>query len=248
MRLLPAVLALVLFEPIVAAHPTGGSGGNGGSGGRLGGVSGGLRGTNRPSVNSAGGGTNGIIYAPRVVVVEGGASVVPSAPKPPDGGPAQIEAYFGASKIHESDGMWNAELGIRDGLFRLGASLTRYYETQRDGSQLTLTMPSLIGGMRIDDRGPTRVYLELGFVNAKTRNDPVMDTSVTGGIGGVRLEHRLTRNATLVGTVHQMIFEQDVRARSATIGIRFNVLQASFRVLDFNVGPALYGPELGLRF
>jgi hypothetical protein len=31
-------------------------------------------------------------------------------------------------------------------------------------------------------------------------------------------------------------------------GFRYGYVQASFSVLDFNVGPALYGPELGVRF
>jgi hypothetical protein len=39
-----------------------------------------------------------------------------------------------------------------------------------------------------------------------------------------------------------------VRAASVRAGVRYRHVQASFSVLDFNVGPALFGPELGIGF
>jgi len=259
MRHLAVVAALVLLEPLAFAGSHSGGGG-GGSGGRLGQVSGGLRGSGG---GSSGGGVvvrpppsypanrDGavVVAAAAPVVVVTGASYVPAAsPPPPDGGTAKLDVYAAAGKVHESDGMWTAELALRDGLFRLGGSITRYYERQPDNSMLTLTLPALIGGIRVDDRGPSRVYLELGITAAKTRNDPVMDTSLTGALGGIRVEHQLSRGTTLIGTAHEMLFENDVRAHAATVGVKLAVLSVSFRVLDFNVGPALYGPEVGLRF
>lgn len=253
-----ALLFALLLPATASAGPTGGGGGNGGGGGRLGDVSGGMRGG-----GGGGGGGGGqrnpdaprvdttapIIVVPAGIAVVGAASSVTRKHDPKyDGGPARGEFYLGAQKVHESDGAFTVELGIRDGLFRLGGSITRFYETQHDGSQLTLTMPQLLGGFRIDDRGPTRVYLELGFANAKTKGDPVMDSSVTGAVAGVRVEHALARNTTLLADAHEMILEDGIRAHSARIGIKVGVLQGSFRVLDFNIGPALYGPELGLRF
>ncbi len=267
MRIAPSVFALALFAPgIAAAHPTGGGSSGGG---RLGQVSGGLG----NATGGSGGGSHGgggsytppppplrddsggeqvyVDGAPVVagaVVVGGGVTAMPAPAPAPDGGTAKFEAYIGAEDVHESDGAFTLELGIRDRLFRIGGSVTRYYERQLDGSQLTLTVPALIGGIRIDDGGATRAYLELGITGAKTHNDPVMDSSITGGLGGVRVEHALTRSTTLLGTLHEMVFQDHVRAHSGTIGLKWGALQASFRILDFNVGPALYGPELGLRF
>jgi hypothetical protein len=269
MRIRPCVLALALLAPSLAiAGETGGGGKGNGGGGRLGQVSGGLRGggQNNPPTpppqpprgggGSAGNGTDRLIYAP--IVVASAAPIVVlddrqmvrrvrSESKP--GGTAKIEAYVAGQKVVESQGAWHVELGIRDRLFALRVSVNRYYEEQPDNSTLTLTMPALIGGVRVDDhRGPTHVFLELGMVNAKTHNDPVMDSSLTGGLAGIRLEHRLTRETSLVGEIHEMFFESSVRAHSGRVGIRYNMLQASFRALDFNVGPALYGPEIGLQF
>jgi hypothetical protein len=258
-----AVLFTLLLPLTAHAGENGGGGNNSGGGGRLGKVSGGIH-TSGQSGGSNGGSSNNdhrgqrdreerrdrrgvdVVYVP--VTVDG---VVVSAPPPRprwDGGPAKIEAYVGAQKVYESEGSWTVELGIRDGLFRLGGSITRYYERQPDDSQLTMTMPSLLGGFRIDDRGPTKVYLELGAVNARTSGDVMGNSSITGGVGGVRIEHRLGKSTQLLGELHEMVFEDDVRAHSARVGVKFGMLQASFRALDFNVGPPLYGPELGLRF
>ncbi len=255
MRRLVAVLVLLLPAASASAGENGGS--NGGGGGRLGGVSGGMR----TGGNGGGGGGGGGSQAPRpdyqtdaprvIVATSGGAVLVASAPprRPRyDGGPATVEVYLGAQKVYESDGSWTAELGIRDGIFRLGGSITRYYERQPDDSTLTLSVPTLIGGVRVDDGGRTRVYLELGAAGAKTHNDPIMDSSVAGGVGGVRVEHKLSRNTLLTTEIHEMIFEDDIRAHSVRVGLRSGVIQASFRMLDFNVGPALYGPEIGLKF
>jgi hypothetical protein len=109
-------------------------------------------------------------------------------------------------------------------------------------------MPSLALGVRIDDSPTTRVYLEAGVMGALTRNDPTMDSSITGALGGVHAEHSLSRHATLIGSAKVMAFQHDVRAASLRAGVRYRHVQASFSVLDFNVGPALYGPEIGVGF
>jgi hypothetical protein len=252
------VIALALFvcPTLATAGPTGG---NGGGGGRLGDVSGGLRGPGGPGRSqpspAPSRGTDSVVYAPVVVatatapvVVEDGVVVRRVKPPLPDWGPSRIEGYAGAQRVHESEGAWHLELGVRDRVFGLRGQLTRYFEEQPGGSNLTLTMPALIASARISEPGPTRVYLEAGVIGARTRNDPVADSSYAGGIGGIRLEHRMTRSASVLGEAHAMMFEDGVRAQSARVGVTYDVLQLSVRVLDFSVGPALYGPELGLKF
>ena len=264
-----ALLASLLLVPsLAAAEQTGGSSGGGGA---LGQVSSGMAGTSGGSSGGGGGGSShpgGSGYTPdptprdpeqalrdplvdrRVIYVPGPAGVLVARPAKPtkyDGGAAKIEAYFGAQKVHDSDGSWTAEVAIKDGLFRLGGTYTRYYERQPDDSTIRLSMPSLIGGVRVDDGGATRVYLELGFVGAKTSGD-VMNSSFAGGLGGVRVEQKVSKTGYLTAEVHEMLFEDDLRAHSARIGFKMGIAQASFRVLDLNVGPALYGPEFGLRF
>jgi hypothetical protein len=187
--------------------------------------------------------TVAIVTAP---VAELEVDAEPAAARPQ--GTARVSAYAGAQKVFESDGAIALELAVSDRWFRLGGTLTRLYERQPSGDRLTLTMPSLALGARIDDSRTTRVYLEAGVVGAITRHDPMMDSSITGVLGGVHAEHSLSRHATLIGAAKLMAFEDDVRAASLRAGIRYRHVQASFSILDFNVGPALYGPELGVGF
>ena len=113
---------------------------------------------------------------------------------------------------------------------------------------LTLTLPTLTAGIRLPTDLATRVYAEGGVTTAWTDNDPVMDTTIKGGLVGLRVEHRLGADSEFVADAQMMFFNHDIKANAGRIGVRFGHLQASFRVLDFNIGPALYGPELGVAF
>jgi hypothetical protein len=177
-------------------------------------------------------------------MIESEAQTTPSGSRPT----ARVAGYLGAQKVFESDGAISFELAVSDRWLRLAGSLIRFYERQADRPALTLTMPSLALGVRISDSNATRVYLEAGAVGAITKHDPMMDSSITGFVGGMHVEHSLSSRTTLIGAAKLMQFQDDVRATSARAGVRYRHVQASFSVLDFNVGPALYGPELGVAF
>jgi hypothetical protein len=183
------------------------------------------------------GGTAGMVVSDRA-----------GEPEPKGYHGATVHGYIGAHMVKDSDGALTADLAFVDRRFRVNGSLIRYYERQPDDRLLKLTMGSLTGGLRIDDMGNTHVYVEAGVVHAKTQNDAVMDSTITGVVGGVHVEHLLSRGTRLVGDAQIMQFPDDIRATAARVGMRFGPFQASMRVLDYNVGPALYGPELGLAF
>lgn len=183
-----------------------------------------------------------------IVIPHGGMLEAEPQSTPLPQGTARVAAYAGAQKVFESDGAIALELAVSDRWFRIGGTLTRFYERQPNREALTLTMPSLAFGVRLDDSETTRVYLEAGAVGVLTKNDPMIDSSITGVIGGVHAEHSLSKQTTLIGAAKLMGFQDDVRAASLRAGIRYRHVQASFTVLDFNVGPALYGPELGVGF
>jgi hypothetical protein len=92
------------------------------------------------------------------------------------------------------------------------------------------------------------VYLEAGVVHVRTSGDVMGDTKLSGPIAGMHVEHTLSREISLIGDVQQMWFDHDIKATAGRAGVRWKYLQASFRVLDFNVGPPLMGPEVGVRF
>jgi hypothetical protein len=253
---------LVALTPSLDAIASPKGGGSKGGGGRLAAVSSGIgKATGGGNRGSAG----GVVVTGRgsadrciegcrerrvvaVVAPAGGLAIDESATPPSPDDRARVEGYLGAQKLFESDGAISAELAIVDRRLRLAASLTRYYERQPTGTTLTMTMPVLTLGVRIDDSRTTRVYLEAGAAGAMTRHDPVMDSSITGFVGGVHGEQVITRRTSLIGDAKVMAFQDDVRATVLRAGVRYGLVQASFSVLDFNVGPALYGPEVGVRF
>lgn len=259
--ILAAAVAIAVATSPAAARPRGGGDGGGG-GGRLGQVSGGIgaatgAGDKRPS----GGGPRdqerpheGELYYREdrgdvTYVYDRDGREVRRIPHViwPNLETAVFDAFVGLHKVYESEAAISAQLAIEDRWFRLSGGLSHYWETQPDGSQLTMTTPRLMVGVRIDDRGPTKVFLEGGVSIAKTVNDPMADSTITGGIVGAHVQHRLPRGALIVDS-HVALYDHDIRAYSARLALRVHHVEAGIRVLDFNVGPALFGPEVGFGF
>ena len=108
--------------------------------------------------------------------------------------------------------------------------------------------PSLAFGMRVDDGGATKVHLEGGVALVHTMNDPAMDTSLTGALAGIRVQHPVGDGLELVADAQAMLFGDGIRAKAGRVGVRYHGAQLSMRALDFNIGPTLWGPELGFGF
>lgn len=164
--------------------------------------------------------------------------------------PARFDLYLGLQKVVESDTSFSVSAAIADDWFRLAAYGSRYWEERMDGNgKLTMTMGGGTFGLPIQQGGRSNAYLEGGVVLLKTANnmDPEDDSSITGGKFGLHLEQGL-RNVTIVGDAHALLFEAGVRAYEARVGVRVGRFEGAFRMLDFNVGPALFGPEVGLAF
>jgi hypothetical protein len=161
--------------------------------------------------------------------------------------PVTVELYVGAQKVVDSDGSLSVDVALVDRWIRLAASVTEYVERgEAAGPMVRVTMPSLTIGARVIDGDRTRLYAEAGWALATTANDAGMDTTIAGVEGGVRLEQLLGRSVALLADARLMAFQADVAAREARIGAQFRYVRASFRVLDLDVGPPLYGPELGV--
>jgi hypothetical protein len=257
----PFKLGIVAFGVLVPLSAfAGGRGGGGSGGGALSHVSAGLGGAASSGGSSRGSSTTVVAperdrspyveveqepYPSDGVVVVRRRRVAPEKPR----SAAHFEAYAGAQKVHDSDGSFTAELALVDDWLRVGGTVSRYYEAQPGMDALTLTLPTLTLGVRVsDDIAGSKIYLIGGLVGAKTANDKVMDSSFVGVVGGVRVETPLAGVLGLVGEAQLMQFSDNVRASSVRAGVKVGPVQASVRMLDFNVGPPLWGPELGVGF
>ncbi len=164
--------------------------------------------------------------------------------------PASFDLFLGLQKVVESDTSFSVTGAISDDWFRLAAYGTRYWEERMDGNgKLTMTMGGGTLGLPIQQGGGSRMFLEGGVAVLSTANNmnPDDDASITGAKVGLHVEQRLL-GTKIIGDVHALLFEADIKAWEARLALRFNHFEAAFRVLDFNVGPALYGPELGVAF
>lgn len=261
MRLhLASVLAVQLLAVVTAAaRPTGGTGGDGG--GRLGKVTGGIDTATGSGDNRGGGGNSreertyeGDLYRHRyegdqLVVVDNEGTVVrrTRVRSQPSGGPARINLFLGIQKVVESERSYSLALAVEDKWFRLAGAVSEYREHRMDGGTIAMTVPTLLLGARLSGPGRTRAFIEGGVAFARTKEDGEVGSSITGPIAGVHLEHKLD-GPSIVGDAHVMIFDDGIKAYRGRVGVRVGFLELGVRVLDFNVGPALYGPEVGLSF
>lgn len=253
MRPFLPLAVLALATPAYAGSHTSG----GDHGGRLSQVSAGI-GRAVASAPPAAGNTSSVVTENRtrceydgegcrdVVVVVGDDGISRVVPRPEPS--ATVEGYAGAQKVFESDGSVSLALSVVDDGIRLNAGVTSYYEDRMQGGRLTMTMPSLTGGMRLGPGGPTQVWLEAGATMARIKGDPAGDSSLVAPTIGARVVRPLSGSMSLLATAEGMFFSHDIRAFGGRVGLRFDHVEAAFRVLDFNVGPALFGPELGVGF
>jgi hypothetical protein len=160
---------------------------------------------------------------------------------------ASVDAFAGLQKVYQSDGSATVALSIVDPRFRLNGSLTHYSETEPMGTHVSMMVPELTIGVRLGTIGTTHAWLEGGVMMVKT-NDPRGDTSVSGVVLGARIEQRVSSTLSMIATAEHASLADNVTAWAGRVGVRFHHVEAAFRVLDLSVGPALYGPELGVGF
>jgi len=160
---------------------------------------------------------------------------------------AIVTGFAAAQKVIGSDGSLSLALAVVDRRLRLDGSLTQYYETEMTGAHVSMLAPEVSLGVHLGADAPTRVWLQTGVMYLST-NDPAGGTSNAGPTLGARIEHTISSDLSLAGTVEAAYLQDGVRGVAGRVGVRFHHVEAALRVLDLNVGPALYGPELGVGF
>lgn len=251
----PALIGLALFAwsvPVEAgragkvsrgiSRATGSSRGGGGHGGRAGG-----RGVSHGSNGRVGHGSSHGAHAARRGLTIGWRPAYVAATGQV---PTQAEVYAGVEKVVESDHALNFEGALISGRLRLAGALSSYAERQGLGGAapvLYLNVASLTGGVRVTDAGSwPSVYLDAGVAGVWTVDDPISDSSVKGFTAGIRVEQPLAKHAAALVDGRALILSDDVRATEVRAGLQLGPLRLAYRVMDFNVGPALHGPEIGL--
>jgi hypothetical protein len=161
--------------------------------------------------------------------------------------PGQVvtELYFGAQSVHDSDGALTGEARATFDNFGVGVRGTSFYEhdpAALDPQFVHLDVWWLGGFWRVDHDDKFAVWLELGFTGLSDQTGLTM----SGASAGVHLWRQLAGAFSFVGGARTSNFQHDVHSNELFAGLQVTFLQFSYRVLDFDVGPPLHGPEVGL--
>ncbi|MBT8494481.1 MAG: hypothetical protein KJO07_15600 [Deltaproteobacteria bacterium] len=171
--------------------------------------------------------------------------------QPPGATPARIlygkpdfEVSVRGMNVIGSGGALDASAHAQSGLVRIFGGNSSFFEDQGGGDTLVVNVYRAGLGLGLGSvEGGTRLFIDAGVSGFESPSD-----SLLGGMAQLELRRRLMPKVWLDGFVRGYWMEYDVRALDVGVGLRASVVRLGFRNLDFNVGPPLYGPELGLSF
>jgi hypothetical protein len=165
---------------------------------------------------------------------------------PPPGGtrPGTLDAYVGVQSVKDSNGSLSVELRASHGDFAIVGHDTSFWEEPGPGAMETIRLDlwALGAGYRLVNKGDTTIWGEASLAGVNT----VPDLQVFGAALGARLEHRIAGEIGVTAGARQYLFEHGIRATELQVGLQISVLRVSYRLVDFNVGPPLSGPEVGI--
>ncbi len=160
--------------------------------------------------------------------------------------PTELSLYAGVQSVEGSDGAMTMELTVTYENFGIALRGTGFYETvgSGDGAQhVSLDLGTMSAVYRVYNEGPLQVWLEGGLGGVSATGD----IRVWGVFGGVRLQRRLGGDLTASADLRHFRMEDEIAINEARASFHISVLRVSYRVVDFNVGPPLMGPEVGVN-
>jgi len=163
----------------------------------------------------------------------------PSGP-PPE--PAFLEAYLGAQSVQDSDHSISFDVRFGRAWLALGVHDTAFFERVAEQDRtLRLDLWGIGPGLRLLHDDANRLWLELGLAGVRSRPE-----AFYGGTAALRVDHDLTDDLAVDVLGRGYAFGHDLRALELGVGLRWSILRLSWRQVEFNVGPPLRGPELGV--
>lgn len=157
--------------------------------------------------------------------------------------PMRVDGALAVAAMTGSGPAVTGRFALRLGAVAVGGGVSSFFE--QDGSETTrLDLWRVGGGLRIFDFAETELWVEGAFAGVHTQPE----LSLLGGYVGGRIEHHATPKLTLAATLGTVALQHDVDALEISASVRMYVFTVGYRVLDFNVGPPLHGPEVGIAF
>lgn len=171
-----------------------------------------------------------------------------AGPYPLAAGPGTaVSLYLGLESVKGSDGAGAVSLRTSYGDFGIGLADTVYFEsirTKQGPDELEMHAWAMTGAWRAhraDDADDTSVWLQAGLAGTSSQG-----LQIFGAVVGAAVTHNLIGAIGLEGTARVFAYQDDIRALEVRGGLAVSMFRLSYRVLKYNVGPALKGPELGV--
>ncbi len=186
------------------------------------------------------GGGSGGAYTPTPVLMGG-------QPYPTSTMGSDIQMYFALMSVVESEGAMRGSVRASSGRWGVGLDGTRYFEqtmTAQGKQYLHLDVWSLTGAyraLRMGKNSRTAVWLQAGLAGQASDG-----LHLLGATLGAEIAHNVNSAVGVEASARVFAMQDSIRAMEVRAGVAASVLRVSYRVLKFNVGPALRGPEVGL--
>ena len=165
-------------------------------------------------------------------------------------GPARLDLYLGGHAVVDSQGALVGEIRLSKDWLGISASDTSYFEQVSDdkgrSDSVRLDLMAFALNARLFGGGGTELWIDGGLAaSSSTAYETILGTAF-----GLRAEHQVQPDMAVVAQGRFFSLEADVSAFEGWAGVRAWFLSAGYRVVRFNVGPPLHGPEAGvaLRF
>jgi hypothetical protein len=196
--------------------------------------------SDRPSSPEYGhvGGSYGSGYAGEPVVTGG------VGPYPTRGQGTEARLYLGIHSVEDSNGAGVVSLRSSFGASGIELDDIRYFERMADGEYLSMDVWAIgfahrAMSMGQDDR--TALWLKGGLAGARSEG-----LALLGAVVGAELAHNLSPALGVEASARYFLLQDDIRAIELRAGIAASVLRVSYRMMRFDVGPPLRGPEVGV--
>ena len=156
---------------------------------------------------------------------------------------ANLSAFLGIQSVVGSDGAGTAEVRASFEDFGIGVAVSRYWEgaTMTQGS-VHLDDLRLFGSYRLMHDGPTSVWLDAGGAAVLA----LEDQTLIGATAGLRVERHVAGDIGVTFHARGSYYRHNIIGVESEVAVDLWLLRVGYRLLAFDVGPPLHGPEVGI--
>jgi hypothetical protein len=165
------------------------------------------------------------------------------SPALPRGGPRHY-IYLGVESPSNSDGAMTAEVRTTFGSVGISLRATRFFELvdRKLDRYEHLDVWSLGLVWRFPPGAPFNLSFELGATALNDTRGPDR-----GGVtAALRMWQPLVGELAMMGSARLSYLTPDVTEGELIAGMQLSILQIGYRIVDFELAPPMYGPEVGV--